>query len=188
MNEFLIALGANLPSGKGSPKETLEAALNVLRTEYDCIIEVSRFFRTPCFPPGAGPDYVNAAASLSVDMTPQSVIKMLHDVESLFGRERLNRWGMRCLDLDLLAFGDFVLPDLETYRRWLDLPLDRQKTETPTSLILPHPRVQDRAFVLVPLREVAADWRHPVLNRTIKEMYQALSPDDLAEIIPLDAP
>ena len=89
------------------------------------------------------------------------------------------------LDLDLIAWGQAVLPDPATQRRWMELAPDRQTVETPDQLILPHPRLQDRAFVLVPLAEVAPDWRHPVLGLTVTEMCAALPAKDRDEVIPI---
>ena len=183
MNDFLIALGANLPAGDSSPEVTLRAALQKIEGAGMTVLAVSPFYRTPCFPPGAGPDYVNAAAHLRADSSPDAMLAGLHEIEAMFGRERNERWGMRTLDLDLIACGDVVLPDRDTFNAWLDLEADAQRQATPDKLILPHPRLQDRAFVLVPLRDIAADWRHPVLNRTVDEMYQTLSPEALAEIV-----
>ena len=65
------------------------------------------------------------------------------------------------------------------------MPADRQKTEAPEELILPHPRLQDRAFVLVPMADVAPDWRHPVLGETVTEMVAALPSEDVASVTPL---
>ncbi len=187
MNDYHVALGANLPSGEGSPIETLKAALDLLsRSEMMSVVSVSAFYRTPCFPPGTGPDYVNAAAHLRSTLAPQEVLAALHEIEARFGRERKERWGMRTLDLDLIAAGDAVLPDLETHDRWRTLAPESQKSAAPDNLILPHPRVQDRAFVLVPLRDIAAEWVHPVLNRTVEEMCSALAPEDLAQIVVLE--
>jgi len=77
-----------------------------------------------------------------------------------------------------------VLPDVSTYRVWQDLPLERQTQVAPDTLILPHPRVQDRAFVLVPLADVAPEWRHPVSGQTVRQMLNALSPEARAEVVP----
>ncbi|MGY8791094.1 MAG: 2-amino-4-hydroxy-6-hydroxymethyldihydropteridine diphosphokinase, partial [Pseudomonadales bacterium] len=68
-------------------------------------------------------------------------------------RVRGERWGKRVLDADLIAFGTQVLPDLYTYKKWRDLPISDQMLQTPDQLILPHPRLQDRAFVLRPLMD-----------------------------------
>lgn len=92
---------------------------------------------------------------------------------------------MRTLDLDLIALGSWVLPDRAGYQYWLDLPLEQQMVETPDKLILPHPRVQDRGFVLVPLCDVFPDWVHPILGKTAAELCAALPKTELEAILPL---
>jgi len=183
----LIALGANLPNGAQSPAETLRAALDALSEVGLRPDRVSRSFATPAFPAGAGPDYVNAAARLKVasGLGPRDILAALHAVEGRFGRAREQRWGMRTLDLDLIAVGDSVLPDAATFAQWYDLPPDRQVLAAPERLILPHPRLQDRAFVLVPLNDVAPRWRHPVFGKTVGAMLRALPPADRAAVRPL---
>jgi 2-amino-4-hydroxy-6-hydroxymethyldihydropteridine diphosphokinase len=184
---ILVALGGNLPFGDAPPENTLNAALKVMPEEGLFVQSVSRFFRTPCFPVGAGPDYVNAAAILQADSSidATSVLRALHRVEQRFGRERIVRWGMRTLDLDLLAMGDSVRPDAETQARWRHLPLEEQIGRTPDRLILPHPRLQDRAFVLVPLADVAPDWVHPLTGKSVRQMLQALPREECDAMQPL---
>jgi 2-amino-4-hydroxy-6-hydroxymethyldihydropteridine diphosphokinase len=183
----LVALGANLPNGKQLPAETLRRAIADLAARGLPPNRVSRLFSTPCFPPGAGPDYVNAAAEIGCPpgMTPQKVLDVLLEVELAHGRERKRRWGMRTLDLDLIAWDDLVLPDRATFERWHGLDPAAQAAAAPDRLVLPHPRLQDRAFVLVPLADVAPDWRHPVLGRTVVEMRDALDPAERAAVVPL---
>lgn len=183
--EYLIALGGNLRSCAGVPQQTLRAALTKLEQAGAHPAQTSRFFRTPCFPPGAGPDYVNAAARLWFDGGPQALLSVLHDVEAAFGRDREQRWGRRTLDLDLVAAGDTVLPDAETHARWRNLPLERQIEATPDRLILPHPRLQDRAFVLVPLADVAPGWVHPVLGLTVAEMLKRTPEEEKSGVVAL---
>jgi len=183
--QILIALGANLPSRAGAPEATLRAAMGRLRREGARGLRVSRFYRTPCFPPGAGPDYVNAAASLRFEGGPERLLERLHVIEAAFGRARVQRWGQRTLDLDLIAAGATVLPDRATFRRWCELAPDQQAQSAPDELILPHPRLQDRAFVLVPLADVAPDWRHPVLGKTVREMLSELAQEEVAAAVPL---
>jgi len=171
---FLVALGSNLAVGAQNPAQVLETALDALRTRGFAIRASSRFFRTPAYPAGAGPDFVNAAAVLDMAASAPQVLAQLHAVEAEMGRTRDLRWGARTLDLDLIAAGDLVLPDLQTYQHWCDLPLETQKTTAPSELVLPHPRLAQRAFVLVPAREVAPDWVHPVTGQTISQMHDAL--------------
>ena len=110
----------------------------------------------------------------------------LHFVENTLGRQRLQRWGNRTIDLDLIAYGDAVMPDLTTYAEWRDLAPDAQISRTPDRLIIPHPRVQDRAFVLIPLLDVAPDWVHPVSGVAIADMVQALPAGDKQSIRPIN--
>lgn len=114
------------------------------------------------------------------------MLSALHAVEDRLGRKREGRWGRRVIDLDLLACGDAVLPDLDTHAHWRNLPLEAQQRLAPDGLILPHPRLHERAFVLVPLADVAPDWRHPILGLSVKEMCDALAPDVVREIVPLE--
>ncbi|MGP6086961.1 2-amino-4-hydroxy-6-hydroxymethyldihydropteridine diphosphokinase [Antarctobacter jejuensis] len=183
--EFLVALGSNLGSYAGSPAQTLAHALCKLTSRNMVLRRISRFFATPCFPAGAGPDYVNACVALEYDGDAQSLLAILHQVEADFDRERVQRWGSRTLDLDLLAQGDGVLPEAATQVQWRECDVAAQLTRAPEQLILPHPRLQDRAFVLVPLADIAADWRHPLTGTTVAEMLAALPAADRAEARPI---
>jgi 2-amino-4-hydroxy-6-hydroxymethyldihydropteridine diphosphokinase len=187
MTQLLVALGANLPFDGCTPLETLWKATEELSLEGLSLLGLSRFYATPCFPAGAGPDYVNAAATFQVSDKDDlaSILDRLHAVEARFGRKRAQRWGMRTLDIDLLAMGDSVLPDPETQDRWRRLPAEAQIRTTPDRLILPHPRLQDRAFVLVPLADVAADWVHPRIGLTVRQMLAALPQADQDAVTPL---
>lgn len=146
---------------------------------------VSRFFATPCFPPGAGPDYVNAVVRVRTALPPVEILQVLHRIEHRFGRARQERWGMRTLDLDLLAAGDLILPDLDTQTRWRSLPPEAQARAAPDLLVLPHPRLQDRGFVLVPMNDIAPGWVHPVLDKPVSALLAALPGEEIAGITPL---
>ncbi len=183
MNQtFLIALGGNLTLPTGEPKQTQQMALQQLENSGAVIRALSPFYHTPAFPAGAGPDFVNAAAVIRASWSPQEALVHLHRIEADLGRVRQRRWGERAIDMDLIACGDRVLPDAETFTTWHDLSLEQQMEATPDELILPHPRLQDRAFVLVPLADVAPDWVHPVLGKTVQQMRDALPPDEISAV------
>ncbi|MEM7073646.1 MAG: 2-amino-4-hydroxy-6-hydroxymethyldihydropteridine diphosphokinase [Pseudomonadota bacterium] len=185
VQEFLIALGGNLPRGEIGPEQTLLQALDRLASSGARVDAVSRFFRTPAYPAGSGPEFVNAAARLFAEGGPAELMKMLHDAEAGLGRERRDRWAPRSVDLDLLAAGDTVLPDAATQTRWRDLTPERQMQDVPDGLILPHPRLQDRAFVLVPLNDIAPDWRHPLTGLRVDQMLRTLPAGDVDAITPV---
>lgn len=147
-----IALGANLPSSVGDPQATLEAAIVALSQQPKLTVTAqSSWYSTPPVGPPQ-PDYVNGCIVIETSIEPQDLMTMLHEIEAQFGRERRERWGARTLDLDLLFYGDRIV---DTER-----------------LQVPHPRLQERAFVLVPLAEITPGWVDPRSNLTIEKYCQ----------------
>ncbi len=175
----LIAMGANLPSAAGPAATTIEIAVAQLRQELD-VLAVSEFYRTPAFAPATGPDYVNAALAARWSGTPRELMALLHRHEDILGRDRegVARWAPRLVDLDLLALGDLVLPDGPTHDALR--ARDRMDRLIPGAAdpIVPHPGLQERAFVLRPLADVAPQWRHPRLGRTVQQMLADLPRDE----------
>jgi 2-amino-4-hydroxy-6-hydroxymethyldihydropteridine diphosphokinase len=153
--EILIALGSNLPSRAGPTAETLKAALAALEAQGVEIRKVSSFRQTPAWPNPADPPFTNAVALLDTSLQPVALLKLLHAVETGFGRVRSRPNAPRSLDLDLLAHGGTVL-DVGP-------------------LILPHPRLAERRFVLEPLAEIVPHWRHPVTGLTPVHMLALLA-------------
>ncbi len=141
-----IALGSNL----GDSHAILEAAVETLSQTQGIDIEaISSWYKTKAVGPPQ-PDYLNGCVILQVKIIPQFLLGKLLEIETKFGRIRKERWGARSLDLDLLLYDDLIL-------------------DTP-NLQIPHPRMRERAFVLVPLAEIAPDWIEPVSKRKIKEL------------------
>lgn len=150
MHQVLIALGGNLPSWVGAPRTTLEAALAALEEAGVRILKKSSWYTTAPVPASDQPWFTNGVVAAETTLGPQALLELLHGVEAAFGRVREEKNGARTLDLDLLAHNDAI--------------------QTGISPLLPHPRLHERAFVMVPLSEIAPDWRHPVLNRTAAEI------------------
>ncbi len=179
---ILLGLGGNIASEMVPPVETIRSAIfDVAACGLD-VAAVSRYYQTPCFPVGAGPDYVNAALRCESELEPMEILARLREIEASYGRERRERWGSRTLDIDVLAVDDVVLPDRETYLSWAQLDQGAQKQRTPQDLILPHPRLQDRGFVLIPMADVAPDWVHPILKKTVSEMVDELPIEEKSDI------
>ena len=163
---ILIGLGANLPSTAfGSPKDTLEAALGMLKDEGISLECRSRWYSSPPVPPSDQAWYVNGVASVSSDLPPKPLLQALHRIEKHLGRVRRTRWESRIVDLDLLAYGNKVTG-----------------TEN-NGVTVPHPRLHERLFVLLPLADISTTWRHPVLGLTVADMIANLSKD--ARILPI---
>lgn len=160
---IFVALGSNLPAtGCRSPQETLDRAIGAL-TECGRVEQVSSWWCSPAWPPaGTGetpqPDFVNGVARISTDLPTAALLEQLLMIERRFGRVRPagQKWAARSLDLDLLDYRGSVLasPELE----------------------LPHPRLADRLFVLLPLQEIAPDWRHPVSRLGVADLIERAFP------------
>jgi 2-amino-4-hydroxy-6-hydroxymethyldihydropteridine diphosphokinase len=141
---ILIGLGANLPHPEhGSPRYTCEAALAALTASGLEVLRRSHWYESEPMPPADQPRFVNGVAEVSTDLAPAELLERLHRIETAFGRVRRHRNEARVLDLDLLAYRDYVSAPGE-------------------SPVLPHPRLAERAFVVLPLAELAPAWRHPV--------------------------
>lgn len=145
-----IALGSNL----GDSLTILEAALKALAQIPGVSLEArSHWYQTKAVGPPQ-PDYLNGCALLTVTLSPQASLEALLQIEANFGRIRRERWSARTLDLDLLLFDDVIL-------------------DTP-SLQIPHPHMTERAFVLVPLTEIAPNWIEPISRKSIAQLVQTI--------------
>ncbi|WP_244526325.1 2-amino-4-hydroxy-6-hydroxymethyldihydropteridine diphosphokinase [Wenxinia saemankumensis] len=182
----MIALGSNMGTPDRPGTAILRDALGRLSARAGGPVRQSALWRTPAYPAGIGPDFLNAVVALPTRLGARALLDALHRIEAEEGRVRKARWGPRPLDLDLIALDDAVHPDAATLRHWIDLPVERQATDWPDRLLLPHPRLQDRAFVLIPMAEVAPDWRHPLTGLDVDGMIAALPPDAAAGMARLD--
>jgi 2-amino-4-hydroxy-6-hydroxymethyldihydropteridine diphosphokinase len=151
----VIALGSNM----GDPQVILVAALETLAQTPGIILEAkSSLYQTKAIGPPQ-PDYLNGCAILRVAMLPQALLATLLTIENKFGRVRHEHWGARTLDLDLLLYDDLILNE--------------------PNLQIPHPRMHKRAFVLVPLAEIAPTWIEPVSEQTIQNLLAEVDRSDV---------
>jgi 2-amino-4-hydroxy-6-hydroxymethyldihydropteridine diphosphokinase len=156
---IFIGIGSNLHSDMyGAPLANCEAALAALGERGLSIIKRARWYESAPVPVSDQPWFVNGVVTVSTTLSPQALLDLLHDIEHSFGRVRRVRNEARILDLDFIAYDDLVIEGEE-------------------GAILPHPRMHQRAFVLLPMGELAPDWVHPVLKTPIEELVLALPRD-----------
>ena len=155
---IILGIGANLiPDGYETPQQGCAAAIEQLAQHDIRVLDQSRWFETAPLPISDQPWFVNAVILAETELPAAAALAALHRIEKLFGRTRNQRNEARVLDIDLLDYGGMVT--------------DRE------DLILPHPRMHERAFVLLPLRDVVPDWVHPITRSSIATLIEAL-PDD----------
>ena len=145
-----VALGTNL----GNLRENLDEALKRLAAQGLNITKVSTYIDTDPYGVTDQPRFLNAVCEVRTGLSAQALLKMLLATELEMGRVRLRHWGERIIDLDLIFYGDEVINE--------------------PNLVVPHPDMQNRDFVLRPLAEIAPGKMHPVLHKTIAELWQDL--------------
>lgn len=174
---ILIGLGSNLSTQAGPPSDTVLAAVEELRKRGIDVAKLSPFYASAPLGPADQPWYVNAVAELESDLAgPEACLDRLHAIERIFGRRRAERWQARGLDLDLLDWHGAVRPNASSWRR------AAEASAAPQSLVLPHPGLHRRRFVLQPLLDIAPAWRHPVLKRSAVDMIARIKGQEIERI------
>jgi 2-amino-4-hydroxy-6-hydroxymethyldihydropteridine diphosphokinase len=151
----LIALGSN----QGQPLKQLAEAQRHIARRMGRIVKASSVYQTAAWGLEDQPDFLNQVLLIETPYPPLFVLKTSLEIERQMGRRRIQKWGPRSIDLDLILFDQVVLnhPDL----------------------ILPHPHMAERAFVLKPASEVAPNWRHPITQKSLRDLLKQC-PDPLS--------
>ncbi len=183
--QTIVGLGANLPGRWGTPAQTLaEAVRRLAESDGVELLRLSRLWRSAAYGGVPQPPFVNAVALLRTRLSPQALLKLLMAVERAAGRRRGVAWGARVLDLDLVDHGGRVMRPPGVGRLGGAKTLHRLQRR---GLILPHPDVRARAFVLVPLAEVWPEWRHPVTGESLSALLARLPARERTACRPLPA-
>ncbi|EDX86559.1 2-amino-4-hydroxy-6-hydroxymethyldihydropteridine pyrophosphokinase [Synechococcus sp. PCC 7335] len=157
-----IGLGSNL----GESQKILLAAIEVIDSAvHTTVVGRSHFYKTAAIGPPQ-PDYINACITIETELSAQQLLSYLLAVEQQFGRVRRERWGPRSLDLDLLLYGSYG-------SHIINRP----------GLTIPHPRLHERLFVLVPLTDVAPKWQHPIVQITVEACLAKLLQQPIGQVI-----
>jgi 2-amino-4-hydroxy-6-hydroxymethyldihydropteridine diphosphokinase len=155
MHSVYLLTGSN----QGNRKEQLEQSIAELELHAGTITKASAMYETEAWGVEGLPAHLNQALLLKTELDPTQLLSVIHDIENKLGRIRQQRWGVRAIDIDIIYFDNIIL----------DLP----------QLIIPHPLMQQRNFVLAPLAEIAPDFVHPVLLKTNQQLLE-ISEDKLA--------
>lgn len=149
LQTLFLSLGSNL----GNREENLNQAIQLIRQNISTNLSISNIYETEPWGNLNQAGFLNLILKIeNSSLFPHEVLEKIQKIEIELGRVRVEKWGERCIDIDIIYFNDLVLDD--------------------TQLVIPHPFVQERKFVLVPLADVAPDWVHPVLQKTTLQMLQ----------------
>ncbi|MBI4778335.1 2-amino-4-hydroxy-6-hydroxymethyldihydropteridine diphosphokinase [Candidatus Desantisbacteria bacterium] len=147
-----ISFGSNIDDRV----EYIETALSIIRAN-PCVrlpIQVSSYYETEPIGYTDQPEFINGVAKIDTTFSCEDLLAFLQRVECMLGRERTIHWGPRCIDLDILLYDDACISQQD--------------------MLVPHPEMHRRAFVLVPLNEIAPEIKHPIIGKTIRELVEEL--------------
>ncbi len=146
-----LLLGSNM----GDREQLINAAIDHISRRVGDVVSRSAFYETAAWGKEDQPSFINVALEISTPLSAEAVLDTILDIEHDMGRVRLEVWGARLIDIDLIFFGNEVI-------------------EIPNKLIVPHPELQNRRFVLEPLVEIAPNHLHPKLNKTVSDILISL--------------
>jgi 2-amino-4-hydroxy-6-hydroxymethyldihydropteridine diphosphokinase len=160
MKHVFLSLGGNL----GNTQEIFERTYPMIENKVGPILQKSSLYQTAAWGFTDQADFINQVILLQTSLKPHEILNEIQAIEKEQGRERLITWGPRTLDLDILFIDQEIIQE--------------------SDLQVPHPHIQDRKFILIPLHEIAADWIHPVFKKSAKELLIETKDTSAVEIIP----
>ena len=162
--QTLVGLGSNCPGPWGTPADTIARALRQMERAGVTVKAASALYETAAIGRAGQPPYVNAAAAIETTLPPEALLRLFKSLERAAGRRGGSPWGQRTLDIDILDYKGRV-------RHWRGgRPRFARAGRRP--LVLPHPWIEKRPFVLRPLLDVAPDWRHPVTRQSARTLWR----------------
>jgi len=174
-NTAFIGLGSNLGGAEfDGPRGVLEAAISEMPNMGISVKKISPFYESAPVPVSDQPWFVNAVAMVETPLSARDLLHNLHEIEARLGRKRRIRWEARIIDLDIIAFEAQITP---TAGKWPD--------GAPKEMIIPHPRLHERLFVLKPLMDISPAWVHPAMGVSVTELYGRVKKDGDQSLRPM---
>lgn len=153
-----------LGSNEGQAFEQLQQARVLIQKQMGTLIKCSELYRSTAWGPIPQADYLNQVVAIQSLLSAYELLAAIHDIEQVLGRKRIQKWGSRTIDIDILMINQTVIQD-------------------PPRLIVPHPYLHQRRFTLIPLEEIAPQLMHPILNKSIAALLAACTDEGLVEKI-----
>ena len=155
VNRVYLLLGSNL----GNRHQLLDAAQKHISEHVGNITQTSGLYETAAWGKTDQPAFINQVVEVDTDISPKELLHIIQDIENQMGRIRYEKWGERIIDIDILYYNDLAMEE--------------------ENIKIPHPEIGNRKFTLAPLVEIAADYLHPILRKTNRELLAACT-DPLA--------
>ena len=150
MQDIYLLLGSNL----GDSKKYISDAIRLIKAEIGAVISASSLYQTAAWGKIDQPDFINQIINIQSDSDPKQLLNKIIVLEKILGRQRIEKWGSRTIDIDILFYGNMIINEPD--------------------LVIPHPQLHNRRFTLMPLMELAPDFVHPILNQTISTLFESL--------------
>ena len=158
----IIALGSNLPFKNLSPVKIIDEAYRVLKKNNIKIIKKSHIYQSEAYPNNSDPLFYNSALSIKTTLQPIDLLDNILKIEKLFGRERKERNSPRTLDIDIISYDNLILNE--------------------KNLKIPHPNLHLRPFVILPIRDLDTNWKHPVFFKTVTQIIDKFEPKEINKV------
>ena len=157
-----LNIGSNLPSEEGGRENNIIKAISYLKKLNLNLIEISSFYQTPSYPNNSEPKFINLCVKLESNLKANELLNEIKKIEKKLGRIRIKKNEPRTCDIDIIDFNGEIIKNDE--------------------LIVPHPRLHLRNFVIYPLKEIEPNWLHPIFNKNIDSFFQELEKNSHNEI------
>ncbi len=158
----IIALGSNITFKNLSPIEIIEKTYQILKNYNITIIKKSNIYQSEAYPNKSDPLFYNSALSIETKLKPYELLENILKIEKLFGRERKGKNCPRTLDIDIISLDNLILDE--------------------KNLKIPHPNLHLRPFVILPIRDINVNWKHPVFLKTVGQIIEKFEPDELNKV------
>jgi 2-amino-4-hydroxy-6-hydroxymethyldihydropteridine diphosphokinase len=158
---ILLSLGSNLDSKFGDSKQTLLKCYDFFNNDKIKIIKKSSFYESLAVPNKLDPKFVNSVISIDTNLSPEEIMNYILSVETNFERKREKLNAPRTCDIDIVDYNGKVI----------NISTDK------ISLVIPHPRLEERSFVLYPIREIDKNWKSPISGKNVNQLIENLDPE-----------